>query len=185
MDRSKIQVCVYDDRVEITSPGMLFGGLTIDMIKNGRTKIRNNAIAEVFSRMRVIEGWGSGIGRMIEDCREYGVAEPVFTEVGVDFRVEFFRKKTVADAKEKSTNSLQNDASLTQVLTQVLTQGDYLKMKPIIDYLEENESVTTKEAMELVKKSKSTALRYISKLIDAKVVAPEGNTDNLRYTRIK
>ena len=58
-------------------------------------------------------------------------------------------------------------------------------MKPIIDYLEENESVTTKEAMELVKKSKSTALRYISKLIDAKVVAPEGNTDNLRYTRIK
>ena len=33
MDRAKIQVCVFDDRVQITSPGMLFGGLTIDMIK--------------------------------------------------------------------------------------------------------------------------------------------------------
>ena len=51
MDNACVHVCVYDDRVEITSPGMLFGGLTIDMIKNGSTRIRNAGIAEVFGRM--------------------------------------------------------------------------------------------------------------------------------------
>nr|WP_279220786.1 MULTISPECIES: ATP-binding protein [Clostridia] len=33
LDRSCVQVAVYDDRVEITSPGMLYGGLTIEQIK--------------------------------------------------------------------------------------------------------------------------------------------------------
>lgn len=30
-----VQVAIYDDRVEITSPGMLYGGLTIEQIKEG------------------------------------------------------------------------------------------------------------------------------------------------------
>ena len=53
LDRACVQVAVYDDRVEITSPGMLYGGLTIEQIKEGGSKIRNRCIAEVFSRMNV------------------------------------------------------------------------------------------------------------------------------------
>ena len=55
LDRACVQVAVYDDRVEITSPGMLYGGLTIKQIKEGGSKIRNRCIAEVFSRMKIIE----------------------------------------------------------------------------------------------------------------------------------
>ena len=87
----------------------------------------------------------------------------------------------MASAEVESINSSQNDTSLTQVLT----QADYLEIKPIIDYLEENESITTKTAMKLLGKSKSTVLRYISKLMDANVIAAEGNTDNLRYIRVR
>ena len=65
MDNACIQVCVYDNRVEITSPGTLFG-LTIEMMKSGQSRIRNTAIAEAFSRMYVIEGWGTGVRRMIK-----------------------------------------------------------------------------------------------------------------------
>ena len=32
LDRACVQVAVYDDRVEITSPRMLYGGLTIEQI---------------------------------------------------------------------------------------------------------------------------------------------------------
>lgn len=45
LDRACVQVAVYDDRVEITSPGMLCGGLTIEQIKEGGSKIRNRCIA--------------------------------------------------------------------------------------------------------------------------------------------
>lgn len=56
MDNSCVQVCIYDDRVEITSPGILFGGLTLEMMMRGSSKIRNTGIAEIFSRMHIVEG---------------------------------------------------------------------------------------------------------------------------------
>lgn len=91
LDRACVQVAVYDDRVEITSPGMLYGGLTIDQIKEGGSKIRNRCIAEVFSRMKIIESWGTGIKRMFSSCKEYGIREPELLEIGDSFRVNLYR----------------------------------------------------------------------------------------------
>lgn len=91
LDRSCVQVAVYDDRVEITSPGMLYGGLTIEQIKEGGSKIRNRCIAEVFSRMKIIESWGTGIKRMFSSCKEYGIREPELLEIGDSFRVNLYR----------------------------------------------------------------------------------------------
>lgn len=91
LDRSCVQVAVYDDRVEITSPGMLYGGLTIEQIKESGSKIRNRCIAEVFSRMKIIESWGTGIKRMFSSCKEYGIREPELLEIGDSFRVNLYR----------------------------------------------------------------------------------------------
>lgn len=44
MDNSCVQVALYDDRLEVTSPGMLFGGLTLEEAMSGRSKIRNRAL---------------------------------------------------------------------------------------------------------------------------------------------
>ena len=93
MDSSCVQVALYDDRLEITSPGMLYGGLTLKEAVNGRSKIRNKAIAEVFSRMELIEGWGTGIRRIIKRAEEYQLRTPEFTEIGDTFRVNLFRKE--------------------------------------------------------------------------------------------
>ena len=91
LDHSCVQIAVYDNRVEITSPGMLYGGLTVEQAISGRSKIRNVCIAEVFSRMGIIEQWGTGLQRMIRGCREYGVREPEFVDMGDAFRVIFYR----------------------------------------------------------------------------------------------
>lgn len=92
MDNSCVQVAIYDDRLEVTSPGMLYGGLTLVEAISGRSKIRNRAIAEVFSRMEIIEEWGTGIRRIINRAREYGLPEPNFLEIGDTFRVILYRK---------------------------------------------------------------------------------------------
>ena len=67
------------------------GGLTMEQAIAGRSKIRNVCIAEVFSQMGIIEQWGTGIQRMIQGCREYGVREPEFVDMGDAFRVNFYR----------------------------------------------------------------------------------------------
>ncbi len=97
LDHSCVQIAIYDNRVEITSPGMLYGGLTVEQAISGRSKIRNVCIAEIFSRMGIIEQWGTGLQRMIRGCREYGVQEPEFVDMGDAFRVIFYRTNIGTD----------------------------------------------------------------------------------------
>lgn len=92
MDNSCVQVAIYDNRVEVTYSGMLYGGLTLEEALSGRSKIRNKAVAEVFSRMEIIEEWGTGIRRIINRAKEYDLPEPKFVEIGDTFRVNLYRK---------------------------------------------------------------------------------------------
>ena len=105
MDHACVQVAVYDDRVEITSPGMLYGGLTVEQIKEGGSKIRNRCIAEVFCHMRIIESWGTGIKRIMSSCREYSIKEPEFLEIGDSFRVNLYRSSYKIDIHQSSPMS--------------------------------------------------------------------------------
>lgn len=88
----KVQVALYSDRLEVTSPGMLDYDLTIEKMKAGLSRIRNRGIAEVFSYMHMIEGWGSGIPDMFTEARIYGLPEPLLEDMGSDFRVNLYRR---------------------------------------------------------------------------------------------
>ncbi len=52
MDESCIQVAVYDDRLEVTSPGGLYNGLTYEEVMNGHSKIRNKGIDNILYSLR-------------------------------------------------------------------------------------------------------------------------------------
>ena len=91
LDESCIQVAVYDNRLEVTSPGGLYNGLTYEELMRGHSRIRNKGIANVFSQMGLVESWGSGIRRILNAAKDYELAEPVFKEFDNMFRVELFR----------------------------------------------------------------------------------------------
>ncbi len=82
-----IRVAIYDDRIEIENPGLLTGGLTIDNLRAGVSKLRNRVIGRVFKELNLIEQWGSGFQRMFNNCRQGGFPAPEFMEVGYHFRV--------------------------------------------------------------------------------------------------
>ena len=88
----KIQVALYDDRLEVTSPGMLSRDLTIEKMKSGRSKLRNKGIASVFSYLHLIEGWGSGIPKILEEAKEYGLREPELIDMDGAFRINLYRR---------------------------------------------------------------------------------------------
>lgn len=70
---------------------MLYEGLTIEQLKEGGSQIRNSCIAKIFSRMKIIESWGTGIKRMFSSCKDYGIREPELLELGDSFRVNLYR----------------------------------------------------------------------------------------------
>lgn len=69
-------MAVYDDRLEVTSPGGLYNGLTYEEVMNGHSKLRNRAIANVFNQMGLVESWGTGIRRILEAAEEYELPMP-------------------------------------------------------------------------------------------------------------
>jgi predicted HTH transcriptional regulator len=88
-----VRIAVFDDRIEVDNPGGLPPGLTIEDIQQGVSKLRNRVIGRIFHELHLIEQWGSGIQRMKAACREAGLPEPEFAEVGSGFRVTFLRER--------------------------------------------------------------------------------------------
>ena len=99
MMSSCVQVAVYDDRVEISSPGSLFGTLTLQEALSGRSSIRNKVITGVCEKLGIVEGWGTGLKRIIDMCHEMNIREPEFFEIGDLLRVNLYRPTYKADAK--------------------------------------------------------------------------------------
>ena len=112
LDESCVQICVFDDRIEVLSPGMLYGGLDLATAKKGKSRCRNEAIAEAFHYMRIIESWGTGIPRIYNRSKEYNLPEPIFEEFGDGIKVTMFRKvsnttEKVSNATEKVSNTFE------------------------------------------------------------------------------
>ena len=107
LDESCVQIAIYDDRLEVTSPGGLYNGLTYEEVMNGHSKIRNKGIANIFSQMGLVEAWGSGIKRILNAAEEYGLPKPRFQEFDNMFRVELFRNPyPMTDDKEKHRRNI-------------------------------------------------------------------------------
>jgi predicted HTH transcriptional regulator len=62
-----IRLLVFDNRVEIISPGQLPNGLTVENIKYGNTVARNHIIASFASKLLPYRGLGTGIQRAIKE----------------------------------------------------------------------------------------------------------------------
>ena len=92
-----IKIGIYDDIVEIISPGGLPSTLTIEQIYSGRSEIRNRVLARIFKEFNFIERWGSGINRMINLCKNANLKSPEIRETGDSVVLTFYRDNSMPD----------------------------------------------------------------------------------------
>lgn len=87
-----VSVAVYADRVEIGNPGKLPIGLTPQNIKTSHaSRPYNPIIAEVLYKSTFLENWGSGVQRMIDECKAVGVPELVYHTTNHEVIISFPR----------------------------------------------------------------------------------------------
>jgi ATP-dependent DNA helicase RecG len=78
---SAIHLAIYDDRIEIVSPGCLMQGiLTSDLKKPHRSILRNPRIAQIFYYSGLVEKWGQGTLKIAQACKQAHLPEPEFTD---------------------------------------------------------------------------------------------------------
>ena len=105
-DLSAIKIAVYDDRVEVTSPGRLPQDQTIEKMMDGCSIPRNRLIATVFKECKLSEGWGRGIRKVFELCREEGLDDPRIEVFGYYVKVILFRKSR---KQQSLTSVIENE----------------------------------------------------------------------------
>lgn len=88
IEGAAIRIMVFDDRIEVNSPGGLPAGVTLADIERKHV-LRNPLIANYLYDVFYIEKWGTGIARMRRSMREYGLEEPLFEDLGDFFAVTF------------------------------------------------------------------------------------------------
>ena len=114
-----VRVMIFDDRVEVESPGRLPKGVDIKHLE-GRHVPRNETIAQLLYDIGYIEKFGTGIRRMREEMRAHGLQEPLFREDGEFFKVTFYgpgekilelaKPQRGVDLKEMGLNDRQIEA---------------------------------------------------------------------------
>ena len=150
-----IFVAVYDTRVEITSPGGLPRGLTVERVLSGRSKIRNHALAEAFNYMNVIEQWGSGLRRVSEELAAYGAKPLQLEDGGIDVRVNVLRNVPAVEPSRKAAqkNTLIGIVDGTMDGTMALRIVSVLKNEP---------SITIDKLSERLNVARRSLVRYMN-----------------------
>ncbi|MFT3985487.1 MAG: putative DNA binding domain-containing protein [Lachnospiraceae bacterium] len=77
---------LYSDRLEIISLGGLVSGLSLEAAMLGASQPRNEKLASLFYRMKLIEAYGTGISKIIS-CYKGLPVQPKFENVEGAFRV--------------------------------------------------------------------------------------------------
>jgi len=91
-----VRVVVYNNRMEVTSPGALPNGMTVAKIKSGAQLLRNPRLVRIFREYGYLEDQGIGIRRkVIPLMRAHNDSEPVFDAADDSFTVTLQKRRTV------------------------------------------------------------------------------------------
>lgn len=102
-----IKVAVYDDMVEITSPGKLLPSIDFSRMEDRQSDIRNKVIAAVFKQLGIIDQWGNGLKLIAEELKAYPEIDFRWFDQGMQFQIQFVNKKYLT-GKEKSNSVKEN-----------------------------------------------------------------------------
>jgi predicted HTH transcriptional regulator len=164
----------FSDRVTITSAGGLVEGLSQEDFFSGRSMLRNRELMRVFKDVEIVEGLGSGMQRILQAYdRSVFEITPSFIVVTFPYTQDF--ERSVIEDTEANERRLSED----------LSEVERNKLKPIIDYLKSNDSITPQVARGLTEKSAATARRYLKLLCDRGILETVGNTSAVIYKVIR
>ena len=150
-----IQISVYSDKIIIWNEGQLPENWTVkNLMEKHASRPYNPDIANALFRSGYIESWGRGTLKIIRECKQAGIPEPVFSYDSSDISVEF--KKDIYNEKYLQSLNL-NDRQVKAVL-----------------YVKEKGKITNSDYQTLNDISRETATRDLKELIDKQLIKPSG-----------
>jgi ATP-dependent DNA helicase RecG len=154
-----IKIAIYNDRIEVFSPGAFPGLVDMDNIGDGTTYLRNPHLMRLARHLGLVEKLGTGIRLIFASCKEAGLSPPKYFEGGdfVKVTFEFEKKRQVGQSDQEA----------------------------ILYLVDDRVEVSASEIRDFLGTSRNTASRKLGELVEAGELIRTGKGPSVRYTRKK
>lgn len=182
---SSVGIAIYDDRIEIENSGHLPEELTTVTIKQSHHSFpQNPTIADVLFKTTFLENWGSGVGRIMDACREANLPEPEYNQ-NASFVWVTFKRNTIPLGSERrlpeqepynhttpTTSQVKNPSTPTTPTTSKREDAKLKRLKTLLAVIGEN-GANLRVLMEALQRKdrKGFVSTYITPNIEAGYIA--------------
>ena len=175
-------------------------GQTLERMKEGYSKIRNEALAYAFAYMNLIEHWGSGLPRIIGKVKAAGLREPEFIGGEVDLRINIYRGQTndvtsadnadkvpdsadiVLDSADKAPDNATKVPDINRKMPDSIGGlPDNEQERKIYQYVLENGFITSARTAELLAVKQRRARAVLWDMIEGNYLRKEGAARSTIY----
>lgn len=166
--RGSTLISIFDDRIEFVTIGGLVRGLTFNDIMLGVSALRNQKLANVFYRLKLIEAYGTGILKINEsyaDC----LVKPRFEVTDNAFKITLPNRNYVGERK---------DATAGAPLT---VNSKESRMEFLLRLAEKRGFIVRKDVESELKVSQATAILILRDMVEKGLLIKEGSGKQLKY----
>ena len=150
---------IFEDRIEFVSLGGLVNGLTANDILFGISQCRNEKLAAVFYRLKLIEAYGTGIQKIMDSYKDC-IVKPKIDLSDNAFKIVLPNQNMVIPTQDVNDNE-----------------------RVILDLVFRKNVISRKDVEEVLAISQSMAGRIIKQLVDKAVLVSVGSGRNKKYMR--
>lgn len=180
---AEIHIDMFDDRLEITSPGGMFDGSLIQNleIKNIPSMRRNIVIADVFSRLHYMDRRGSGLSRILESYND-SVQKPKFISDSLSFTVIFPNKGYYKTNETDENKNIVSDKDLFFIKLYKSIQNTNIRnstinqIRNIFEKMGYNNMFSREDIKSILNIKDTRATNLISLLLDLELIVKAEGT---------
>jgi|LGVE01.1.fsa_nt_gb predicted HTH transcriptional regulator len=176
-----IKFAIFDNRIEITSPGGLLPNVNIEDLGTGVSELRNKIIGKIFNESGLIEGYGTGVLRIRKYIEEKGLPQPEFRDYNGFFKAIFYGAgKGVEKISEREVEG-EVETKIREVEGEVETKIREVE-REVETKIREVDKLTDKQKMilYLIKENPSTSKKEMSEAIGIRPSSIDKNITTLK-----
>lgn len=165
-------ISIFEDRIEFVTIGGLVKGISLDDVKLGVSVLRNQYLANIFYRLKLIEAYGTGILK-INECYDEYTEKPLIETTDHAFKItlpntnyHIERCYTIDDTKNRGKMNLTKKEE---------------RINTVLELCHRNGYVVRKDIEEELGISQATAILLLRELTEGGILLKKGKAQNLRY----
>ena len=181
-----IKVSMYDDRLEIESPGRFPDIVTADNISYTRFS-RNTTISRVMTEFEWVRELNEGVKKIYSDMADACLPAPEYIET--PNTVKLILRNNV-DERTAHRNRALNEAinhvlkpAMSELMSKSMSELERARMQIILNYLDGNKEINSSTAAKLLEVEGKTASRLLAKAEKLDILKSAGKTKNKVYFR--